>query len=156
MWYNTKVAFVVEIAIEGGFMEEVRGEIRGFFEEYERFTNLDDAGGIVAQFAENFMMADAAGARVISAGDLAAGIAKRKRLFEDAGSRSTSLVSLETRELSDRYVLAETEWLVRFEKGEVPLKSSFVVHRSDERPRIVFYLVHQNPVSVLKERGLLG
>ena len=140
-------------------MEEVRVEMQRFFEEYERHANSDDAGEIVSQFADAFMTADAAGCRVVSTADLVAGLAKRKQLFDGVGSRSTSLVSLETRELSDRYVLAETEWLVRFEReeaGEIALRSSFVVHRSERGPRIVFYLMHQNPVSVLKERGLLG
>lgn len=140
-------------------MGEVRMEIERFFKAYERYANSEDAGGIVSQFAEAFLTADAAGCRVVSAADLVAGIAKRKKLFDGVGSRSTSLVSLQMRELSDRYVLAETEWCVRFERedtGDVSLRSSFVVHRSEDGPRIVFYLMHQNPMSVLRERGLLG
>lgn len=140
-------------------MEVICAEVQRFFEEYERQSNLQDSGGVVAQFADVFMFADSAGARVVSASDLAAGISKRKRLFDGVGRSSTSLVSLKARELSERYVLAETEWLVRFDRdeaGEIPLRSSFVVHRSEDGPRIVFYLVHQNPVNVLKARGLLG
>jgi hypothetical protein len=145
--------------MEGRHMEDVRAEIQRFFEDYERCSNGDDAGGIVSQFAEVFMIADAAGCRVVSAAELAAGVAKRKQMFDGVGRRSTSLVSLETRELSERYVLAETEWRIRFEReetGEISLRSSFVVHRSDGGWKIVFYLMHQNPMSVLKERGLLG
>lgn len=140
-------------------MGELRMEMERFFKAYEEYANSEDAGGIVSLFAEAFMTADAVGCRVVSASDLAAGIAKRKKLFDGVGSRSTSLVSLEIRELSDRYLLADTEWCVRFEReeaGEVSLRSSFVVHRSVDGPKIVFYLMHQNPVSVLKERGLLG
>ncbi len=140
-------------------MEDVRTEIQRFFEEYERYANSDDASGIVSQFAEPFMTADASGCRVVSRAELAAGIAKRKQVFDGAGKRSTSLVSLETRELSEQYVLAETEWRVHFEREkteEISLRSSFVVHRSDDGSKIVFYLMHQNPMSVLKERGLSG
>ena len=47
---------------------------------------------------------------------------------------------------------------VRFDRegiGDLILRSSFVVHRSESGLKIVFYLMHQNPVAVLKERGLL-
>lgn len=139
-------------------MEQINPDIRRFFEEYERHTNLDDSSGAASQFAEVFMAADAAGARVLSTEALAAGIAKRKNLFEALGSRSTTLASLKARELSDRYLLAEADWRVRFDReeiGEIILRSSFVVHRSESGLKIVFYLMHQNPVAALKERGLL-
>lgn len=140
-------------------MEQVSTEIQRFFEEYERCANQDDAGRIGSQFAEVFMTADPSGTRVVSTESLVAGVSKRKRLFESLGSRSTTLVSLKQKDLNDRYVLAETEWLVRFDReevGELSLRSSFVMHRSNDGLKIVFYLMHQNPMVVLKERGLLA
>jgi len=139
-------------------MEVICAEVQRFFEEYERQSNLQDSGGVVAQFADVFMFADSAGARVVSASDLAAGISKRKRLFDGVGRSSTSLVSLKARELSERYVLAETEWRVRFDREdarEILLKAAYVVQRSDGGMRIVFYLTHQNPIAVLQEKGLV-
>jgi len=139
-------------------MEVIWAEVQRFFEEYERQSNLQDSGGVVAQFADVFMFADSAGARVVSASDLAVGISKRKRLFDGVGRSSTSLVSLQARELSERYVLAETEWRVRFDREdaqEILLKAAYVVQCSDGGLRIVFYLTHQNPIAVLEEKGLV-
>jgi len=44
----------------------------------------------------------------------------------------------------------------REEMKELVLESSFVVHRSEAGPRIVFYLAHESLMDVLKERGALA
>jgi predicted DsbA family dithiol-disulfide isomerase len=142
----------------GGWMTQDGGELERFFREYERYANLGDAEGTASLFAEVFLAADPAGARAVSAAQLGAGVSQRKKLLESLGSRSTELISLEQRTLDDRYVLATTKWKVGFDREEMKelmLESSFVVHRSEAGPRIVFYLAHQSLMDVLKERGLL-
>ena len=140
------------------WMTQKGGDLEQFFKEYERYANLGDVEGTVSLFAEVFLAADPAGARAVTAAQLGAGVSQRKRLFESLGSRSTELISLEEKTLDDRYVLATTKWKVGFDREETKelmLESSFVVHRSEAGPRIVFYLAHESFMDVLKERGLL-
>jgi len=87
-------------------------------------------------------------------------IPQRKRLFESLGSSITTLASVEQTRLDDRYALLKTQWLVQVDRGsgrkeEVILRSTFVVHRSDDGLKVVFYLSHEDFMSVLRERGLL-
>ncbi len=139
-------------------MTQDDGELERFFKEYERYANLGEAEGTASLFAEVFLAADPAGVRAVSAAQLGVGVSQRKKLFESLGSRSTELIWLEQRPLDDRYILATTKWKVGFDREEMKelvLESSFVVHRSEAGPRIVFYLAHESLMDVLKERGLL-
>jgi len=139
-------------------MTQIGGELEVFFQEYERYANRGDAEGTASLFAEVFLAGDPAGVRAVSAVQLGAGVSQRKKLFESLGSRSTELISLEQTTLDDRYVLARTRWRVGFDREEVQellLESSFVVHRSEAGPSIVFYLAHESLMDVLEERGLL-
>jgi hypothetical protein len=106
------------------------------------------------------MAADPSGARMVQSSDLKTAIPKRKQLFERIGCRSTTLVSLHETKLDDRYAMVETEWRMQFDRGtgraeDVTLSSTFIVHRSGEALRIVFYLTHENIMTVLQDRGLL-
>jgi hypothetical protein len=95
----------------------------------------------------------------VKASDLLLAIPKRKQLFESIGCRSTTLVSLQETRLDDRYTMVRTEWRWRFEQSaekplDVTLPSTFIVQRSPDGLRIVFYLRHQDIMTVLRERGL--
>lgn len=131
-----------------------------FFREFETYSNAGDAGLSVSQFADPFLSADPAGARMVPAAALAMAIPKRKQLFDSIGSRSTTLVSLEQTRLDDHYVLAKTVWRMHFEPAgrapvDVTVPSTYVVRTSDAALKIVFYLNHADIMAVLRDRGLL-
>lgn len=138
-------------------MNRISTEVEQLFKEYERYAN--DGGSAEEasrQFAEVFMAADSVGGRAVSTADLPKAVALKRKLLEGAGSHRTRLASMEERPLGDRYVLVETEWVMEFETGEeVALRSTFIVHRTEEGLKIVFYLAHQDLMAVLKERGIL-
>jgi len=141
-------------------MEPLSEAIETFFREYEKNTNLADAERLASQFADTFMAADPSGARVVQAADLRAAISRRQQLFASLGCRSTTLLSLHETKMDDRHVMVRTEWRMQFDRGldgleEVRLPSTFIVHRSGEALRIVFYLTHENLMTVLRDRGLL-
>jgi hypothetical protein len=76
------------------------------------------------------------------------------------GSSVTTLASVKETRLDERYVLLETEWLLKFERGggrsgDLTLRSTFVLYRSDDGIRIVLYLHHQDLMSFLREKGYL-
>ena len=134
--------------------------IESFFKDFEKNTNQDDVERLTSQYADPFMAADATGARLVHAADLRAMIPKRKQLFKSIGHRSTTLVSLHETKLDDRYVMVKTQWRWQFDRGtagseEVTLPSTFIVHTSGEALKIVFYLNHENIMTVLRDRGLL-
>jgi hypothetical protein len=141
-------------------MDTVIEEIRSFLEKYEANANVGSVEGIVEQFSDVFMAADPSGARAVPSSVLLMAIPQRRKLFESVGRSVTTLASVEQTRLDERYVLLKTEWLVKFDRGsglseDLTLRSTFVVYRSDDGLKVVFYLSHEDPASVLRERGLL-
>jgi hypothetical protein len=141
-------------------MDDFSKEVEGFLKRYEVNSNVGDAEEVVKQFADVFMAADPGGARAVPSSVLLMAIPHRKKLFEGVKSSVTTLASVKQTRLGERYVLLETEWLVKFDRGrghceDLPLRSTFVVYRSDDGIRIVFYLNHEDLTSVLRRKGVL-
>ncbi len=138
-------------------MKRISRDVEELFKEYEGYANGDDVGEEASrQFAEIFMAADSEGGRMVPAAALSKAVAMKRKMLEGAGRHRTRLVSLEERPLGDWYVLVETDWMMEFETGEeVGLRSTFILFRSSDGLRIVFYLAHQDLVGVLRERGIL-
>jgi hypothetical protein len=140
-------------------MDDFSKEVEGFLKRYEVNSNVGDAGEVVKQFADVFMAADPGGARAVPSSVLLMAIPQRKKLFESVKSSVTTLASVKQTRLDERYVLLETEWLVKFDRGrgteDLTLRSTFVVYRSDDGMRIVFYLNREDLTSVLRKKGVL-
>jgi hypothetical protein len=141
-------------------MESLSEELRIFLEKFETNANVGSPEEIVTQFADVFMAADPSGARPVPCSVLLMAIPQRRKLLASVGSSVTTLTSVKETRLDERYVLLETEWLVRFDRGggrseDLTLRSTFVLYRSDDGIRIVLYLHHQDLMSVLREKGYL-
>ncbi|WP_433967461.1 hypothetical protein [Tunturiibacter gelidiferens] len=141
-------------------MKNLHPEVKDFLKRFEINANGRSVDEIVEQFADVFMSADPSGARAVPSSKLLMAIPQRKKLFESVGGGATALVSVEQMRLDDRYVLLKTEWLMKFDRESGPgddltLRSTFVLYRSDDGLKIVFYLNHEDLVSVLRERGSL-
>ncbi len=72
-------------------------------------------------------------------------------LFRAAGIARVVLVDLQHHALDDTYVLARTDWLGERTGASTPvrLSSTFILRRSADRLRVVFYLNHQDVARAL-------
>ena len=132
--------------------------LRAFFEAHERYSNAGDFEALVSLYAESFASADADGTRVVQATDLRAALPKRKQMLAGIGCKAARLAALDETRLDQHYVLAKTTWRWEFERPgwpEIILASTFIVRTSGAAPAIVFYLNHENILTVLRDRGLL-
>lgn len=146
-------------------MEHSTEAIEAFLRAFEHDGNQQQTkpqqiDAEVSRFAETFLVAGPDGPRVIRASDFALALPKRRKMFDEWGLRSTKLDSTVVTKLDERYVMAETKWLMSFGHGEgqlsdVLLGSTYILDTKDEL-NILFYLSHQDIVTVLKERGILG
>jgi hypothetical protein len=141
-------------------MKNFDQEVEDFLKRFEINANVGSAGEIVEQFADVFMAADPSGARAVPSSKLLMAIPQRKKMFESVGGGTTALASVEQTRLDDRYVLLKTEWLMKLDRGGGPgevltLRSTFVLYRSDDGLKIVFYLNHEDLMSLLREKGSL-
>jgi hypothetical protein len=99
------------------------------------------------------------GARAVKASDFALMLPKRQEMFEKMGCRSTNLATVTVTKLDDRYAMAEAKWLMTFAHGDrqssdVLVGSTYIVDTKGEL-KILFYLTHQDIMTVLRERGIL-
>ncbi|WP_353073055.1 hypothetical protein [Tunturiibacter gelidiferens] len=141
-------------------MKNIDKEVEDFLKRFQINANVGSAEEIVEQFADVFMSADPSGARAVPSSKLLMAIPLRRKLFEGVGGGATALASVEQTRLDDRYVLLKTEWLMKLDRGSGPgdgltLRSTFVLYRSDDGLKIVFYLNHEDLTSLLRERGSL-
>jgi len=124
-------------------------EVVDFFAAFGTASASLNTGALTACFAESFMAADPSGAQPVLRAAFLSILPKRKALFTAAGIANVSLTGLEHRSLDDSYVLAHTSWTAERDDsrvGEEPvtLLSTFILHRTADGLRIVFYLNHRN------------
>jgi hypothetical protein len=141
-------------------MQPSNDAIETFFREFEQRSDRGDIPALLPQFAETFMAAGPQGAQCIRAADFAVALPRRKQFFDSLGCRSTSLVSLDHNRLDARYVVAKTRWRMTFlQEGttrEALADSTYIVDTSGESFKIVFYLAHQDHMTMLREHGILA
>jgi hypothetical protein len=138
-------------------MKNLDKDVEDFLKRFEINANAGSAEETVEQFADVFMAADPSGVRAVPSSKLLMAIPQRKKLFEGVGGGATALTSVEQTRLDDRYVLLKTEWLMKLDRGGGPgealtLRSTLVLYRSDDGLKIVFYLNHEDLMSLLRER----
>ena|SRR5438093_3193834 len=132
--------------------------IREFFATFERLNAADEVDEQVKLYADPFLMADPNGSRVVTVGELAAAIPKRKQLFKGIGSIGTRLVTLAETPLDDHYTMVKTTWRWEFDRPVQPdivVPSTYIVRTSGDTMKIVLYLNHGDIMSIFRERGLL-
>ena len=130
-----------------------------FFKDFQHNSTLSETSALISQFAEMFLVAGPQGAQVVPATAFALALPRRKKQFQEMGCQSTDLVSLRETTLGNHYVMAETEWQMRFAQGEespeeIRVASTFIVYTGDEQPKIVFYLPQHDVMAILKNRGV--
>lgn len=133
--------------------------MESFFKEFERNSSLGETGALVSQFADVFLVAGPQGVQVVTAHAFALALPARKKQFDAMGCRSTELISLRETPMSDQYVVAETEWQMTFTQGgkspeRILVTSTFIVYTGGEQAKIVFYLPHHDPLTILRNRGI--
>ena len=136
----------------------MRSAMDSFFKDFEQNSSLRETDALVSQFADVFLVARPQGVQVVPANAFALALPARKKQFDAMGCQSTELISLRETPMSDQYVMAETEWQMIFtQEGKSPerilVASTFIVYTGGEQAKIVFYLPHHDPLTILRNRG---
>jgi hypothetical protein len=138
--------------------------IARFLETFQHASSTP--GASAALFADTFLAAGPDGAKAVPAAAFGPVLEKRKQMFEQAGSRSTELISLEEIPLDARYAFARTRWRMTFvrdreaETGNpsngqsLTVDSTFLIDL--EAQRILVYLAHQDILAILRQRGIFA
>jgi hypothetical protein len=142
-------------------MKDVSPIVKKVFEDFERGSNTFESDLLASQLSDPFMVADPHGdIQVVKKEDFLAGFAKRQAFFQSIGFQFVKILSLDESRLDDHYVMAKVQWQMRFEKNpgkpiDTQFSSTHILFIEDESPRIVFYLAHENFMTILQELGLV-
>jgi ketosteroid isomerase-like protein len=129
-------------------------EVTDFFTAFANASDTLDTDALAVCFEETFMAADPSGTQSVPRAAFLSVLPRRKAMFTAAGTAKVSLTDLEHRDLDDAYVLAHTTWTAERDGSQtredpLTLLSTFILHRTSEGLRIVFYLNHRNLDDVL-------
>ena len=124
-------------------------EVTDFFTLFQNASDSLDADALAGCFAESFMAADPSGAQPVPRAAFLAVLPRRKELFATAGIGRVTLTEITHRNLDEHYLLAHTTWTAErhgSSVGQEPvtLLSTFILRRTDDGLRIVFYLNHRD------------
>jgi len=127
------------------------GQVEAFFDTFAAASDQLDTDRLAELFAETFLAADPAGVQPVPRQAFLAALPRRAELFRAAGIARVVLVDLQHHALDDTYVLARTDWLGERTGASTPvrLSSTFILRRSADRLRVVFYLNHQDVARAL-------
>jgi hypothetical protein len=112
-----------------------------------------------ACFADVFMAADPTGVQPVPLAGFLSVLPRRKEMFAAAGIGPATLTDLTQIDLDEHYVLVNTAWTAEHRDatdgaGSVTLLSSYVLRRSSDGLRIVFYLNHKDLTALLSPEAV--
>ena len=133
-------------------------EVREFFARFESASESLNSDTLGTCFAEVFMAADPSGAQPVPLAGFLSVLPRRKEMFAAAGIGPVTLTDLTHIDLDEHYVLVHTTWTTERRDasdgaGSVTLLSSYILRRSSDGLRIVFYLNHKDLADVLRPDG---
>jgi len=130
--------------------------VRAFFDRFERASDTLDVDTVATQLAEIFMNADPNGVAAVPRDAFLAALPQRQKLFDGMGVRALRLTELAETWLDDSSVLVHSRWaadLLNASRAPLALSSSFILRREGQSLAVVFYLNHQDILSLARSRA---
>ena len=133
-------------------------EVAEFFATFEEASDSLDTDAMAGCFAASFMAADPLGAQPVALAGFLSVLPRRKELFTAAGIGRVTLTDLTHSNLDEHYLLVRTTWTAERQggsagPGSVTLRSSYILRRTDDGLRIVFYLNHRDLTDIFTPDG---
>ncbi len=115
-----------------------------FLETFQRASRELDLDALRGCFAEIFLAGDASGSRPVPRQAFLEALPARAAAAAAAGVGRAALRSATAVMLDDRWTLLRTTWAAPREGGgELPMASSFLLHREGDQVRAAAYLSHE-------------
>lgn len=136
-----------------------REQLDTLFKQYETAFNELDLKTISHYYADTFISAGPKGI-----------IAKNRKEFEEkaeqavdfyrsVGQKSARIISKRIMPICDKYTMVVIRWGVTFEKTGskiIEFDITYIVYETEEEPRVVFFISHEDEEEAMKKLGLLN
>jgi hypothetical protein len=133
-------------------------KIRDLFAAYEQAFNALDIQKNAELFSDTFISAGPRGAIAQSKREFMEMAEKAADFYRSVGQTSARILSMEEHPVSDQYTMVKVHWAATFRKtGDTPVEFdvSYLVQHTDDEPKIILFVAHQDEEAAMKELELL-
>ena len=131
--------------------------IKALFEDYGKSFSALDLQNQAQLYADAFIAAGPKG--VISQGrdDFLKNADKAAAFYRKVGQESAEIKSMKETWFSDNYAMVTVHWAAHFKKFSKPVEFdvSYLVQLTDDKPKIILFISHEDEEEAMKELGLL-
>jgi hypothetical protein len=131
--------------------------IEKLFADYGKSFSALEMRRVAGLYAEQFVAAGPKG--VISQGrdEFLANADKAAAFYRSVGQESAEMKSAKETWFGEQYVMVTIHWAVRFKSLPRPAEFdvSYLVQLTDEEPRIILFISHEDEEETMKKLGLL-
>lgn len=140
-------------------MNNRKYKLRNFFEEYAKLNNRNNLLAIANYYAPSFIAAGPKGNAAFNNDESFIEWLQQVQAFNSkSGMEAMQIVGYSEAIISPNYMTVDIEWGASFRKtGQelIRFTISYFVYLSDEQPKIVMYIAHEDQTDLMKEKGLL-
>jgi hypothetical protein len=133
--------------------------LKHFLSAYAQHTAASNIPGLIAQFADTFLVAGPTGSQCVRSADFARALPRRAELFASLGCQPAELISAEESPLDTRYALVRTTWRFTFVRPQhateiIDSESIFLIDTGSDPFRILLYLSPRDIMETIRQRGI--
>lgn len=136
----------------------MQDSIKKLFADYERSFNALDVEKQVPFFAEHFISAGPKGSIAHGRDEFAKMASKAAEFYRSVGQTSAKILSMDETAISDEYSMVKIHWGVTFKKTGnrlIEFDVTYFIQKTDQEPKIIMFIAHQDEERAMKELGLL-
>ena len=132
--------------------------IEQLFAEYGRSFSALQLQKTAGLYADDFIAAGPKGIISQKREEFLSNAGKAAEFYRSVGQQSAEALAMKETWFGDDYVMVTIHWGVTFEKLDRPVEFdvSYLVQLTDETPRIILFISHEDEEELMKKLGLLN
>ncbi len=133
-------------------------KINKLFSDYEKAFSALDFKQNALMFSDAFITAGPKGAIARSRDEFVAHADEVSTFYKKAGQEYAQILGMDTVPISEQYTMVNVHWGVTYQKtGDlvVEFDVSYIVQETDEEPKIIMFVAHQDEDEALKKLELV-
>ena len=131
--------------------------IKTLFDDYAKSFSALELQKHAGFFADTFVAAGPKGIISQTRDEFMKNADQAADFYRKVGQESVEIKSMKETWFSDKYAMVTVHWAAHFKKLAKPVEFdvSYLVQLTDEKPRIILFISHEDEEEAMKELGLL-
>ena len=150
-------SFLSQLIFKYRFMS--REQLDTLFKQYETAFDKLDLKTISGYYADTFLSAGPNGIIAENKKEFEEKAEQAADFYRSVGQKSARIISKRIMPICDKYTMVVVRWGVIFEKTEsktIEFDVTYIVYETDDDPKVVFFISHEDEQEAMKKLGLPG